>query len=203
MVGLVYIIPGLQNCSTIESILYVLPNTIWFDLFCHYCYNFLFYHMTYLYLMCSYLKMKIGSVDEEMKQSLKKRRRPILPIIKKFSDIIREINEYNTTYWSKYLFVFCMTFGTVDVGLLSVVIYGSNDTMMTIVWSIITSYLSAVFLVVILIAASVNSAINRMYVKCISLFILFSNEYKGKQNLRFKIRTMIKVINIYNNKKSN
>ena len=194
MIGIIYSVPGFHNSSLIEFFFNVIPNTIWYELFIHYGYNFLFYQMSYLYIMCSYLKMKIGSVDEEVKQSIKQRRRPILVIIKKFSDIIQEINEYNTTYWSKYLFVFCMTFGTVDVGLLSIVIYGSNDTMMTIVWSFITSYLSAIFLLVILIAASVNSAINRVYCKCISLFILFSNESKGKQNFRFKLRTMIKVI---------
>ena len=153
--------------------------------------------MSYLYIMCSYLKMKIGSVDEEMKQSIKHRRRPILVIIKKFSYIIQEINEYNTTYWSKYLFVFWLSFGTFDVGFLSMVIYSPMDRVMRIVFSFITSYLIGLFLVVILTAASVNSSINRTYSKCNSLFIHISNQCKGKRNFRFKITTMIKVINLY------
>ena len=112
----------------VESIVYVLPNCIWEELYVHYFYNFLFYNMAYLYLMCSYLKMKIGSVDEEVKQSIKQRRRSPFVIIKKLYDIFEEINEYNTTYWSKYLFVFWLTFGTICVGCLSVVVSGHQWT---------------------------------------------------------------------------
>ena len=140
-IALAYFVPGFQNSSIVESFIYVLPNTIWFTLFGHYCYNFLFYQMSYLFIMCSYLKMKIGSIDEEMKQLIKHRRRSILVIIKKFSDIIQEIKEYNTTYWSKYLFVFWLSFGTFDVGFLSMVVYSPIDRVMRIVFSFITSYL--------------------------------------------------------------
>ena len=194
IIGLVYSVPGFQNSSIVESLVYVLPNTIWLDLFVHYCYNFLFYQMSYLYIMCSYLKMKIGSVDEEMKQSIKQRRRSLLGILKKFSDIIQEINEYNTTYWSKYLFAFLVTFGSVDIGCLLLLIYVPMATPMTIIWSFIIFYIIFVFLVVILTSSSVNSSINRLYCKCNSLFIHYSNESKIKQNFRFKLRIMIKVI---------
>ena len=196
--GLAYSVPGFQNSSIVESIIYVLPNTIWFDLCMHYCYNVFLYKTVYLYIMCSYLKMKIGSVDEVMKLSFKLRRRSLIVIIKKLYDIFEEINEYNTTYWSKYLFVFWLSFGSIGVGCLSVVLKGSLDTMMTITWSLITFYLFAVFLLVILTTASVNSVINRMYCELNLLFSHYSNESKGKQNLRFRIRTLIKVIMIWN-----
>ena len=74
LIGIIYSVPGFQNSSLIEFFFYVIPNTIWYELFIHYGYNFLFYQMSYLYLMCSYLKMKIGSADEEVKQSIKQRR---------------------------------------------------------------------------------------------------------------------------------
>ena len=197
--ALVCCIPGFQNSSIVESIIYVIPNCIWMELLAHYFYNFLFYQMSYLYIMCSYLKMKIGSVDEEMKQSIKQRRRSLMVIIKKLYDIFEEINEYNKTYWSKYLFVFWVSFGTIGVGSLSIVVKGSLDTTMTIPWSFLTFCFISVFLIVILTTASVNSAINRMYYKCNSLLILHCNESKGKQNLKFKIRTKIKVINLLPN----
>ena len=192
--ALIYCVPGFQNSSIVESIVYVLPNCIWMQLFGHYFYNFLLFQMSYLYIMCSYLKMKIGSVDEEMKQSIKQRRRSPIVIIKRLYDIFEEINEYNTTYWSKYLFVFWLSFGSIVVGYLSVVVKTSMDPTMTIIWSFFALFLIVVFLVVILTIASVNSAINRLYCKCNSLFIHYSNECKGKQNLRFFSRTMIKVI---------
>ena len=189
-------VPAFHNSSTVESIIYVLPNTIWTYFFGHYSYCFFLYKMSYLYIMCSYLKMKIGSVGEEMKQSIKQRRRPILAIIKKFSDIFEEINEYNTTYWSKYLFVFWLTLGTIGIACLSIVVKGSVNTMLTIIWSFITFYWLAAFLVVILTTASVNSSINRTYCKWNSLFIHFRNECKAKQNVRFTIKTLIKVIHV-------
>ena len=195
-IGLIYCVPGFHNSSIVESIVYVLPNTVCFELFVHYCYNYLFYQMSYLYIMCSYLKMKIGSVDEEMKQSIKQRRHHILAIIKRFFDIIQEINEYNTTYWSKYLFVFWLIWGTIGVGRLSVVIKGLMDTTMTITWSFVTFYSIALFLIVILTTASVNSAFNRTFCKYNSLFIHYSTDFKGKLNLRFKLRTMNNVIDI-------
>ena len=179
VVCLIYCVPGFQNSSTIESLIFVLPNSIWFELYVHYCYNFLFYKMAYLYIMCSYCKMKIGSVDEEVKQTIKQRRSSLMVIIKKLYDIFEEINEYNTTYWSKYLFVFWLTFGTITVGSLSIVVKGSMDTTMTIIWSFITFYLFALFLVVILTTASVNSAINRTCNKCNSLFVDYSDEKKA------------------------
>ena len=188
-------VPVLQNSSIVESIIYALPNCVWSTFIGHYCYSFFLYKIAYLYIMCSYLKMKIGSVDEEMKQSIKQIRRSPIVIIKKLYDIFEEINEYNTTYWSKYLFVFWLSFGTIAVGCLSIVIKGSIDTTMTIIWSFVTFYLIALFLFVILTTASVNSVINRTYCKCNSLFICYSNERKGKQNFRFKLRTMNKVIN--------
>ena len=193
VIGIIYCVPGFQNSSLIGFFFYVIPNTIWYELFIHYCYNFLFYQMSYLYIMCSYLKMKIGSVDEEVKESIKQRRRSLMVIIKKLYDIFEEINEYNTTYWSKYLFAFWMTFGSVIVGCLCILINVSMSTLQTIVWSFTLFYMIEVFLVVILTTASVNSAINRFYCKCNSLFLRITNKRKGKQYLRFKIRTMIKV----------
>ena len=150
--------------------------------------------MAYLYIMCSYLKMKIGSVDEELKQSMKQRRRSLLIVIKKLYDIFEEINEYNTTYWSKYLFVFWITFGTIVISVLSVLFHSPMDFAMKLIYSFIAFYCIVVFLVVILTTASVHSTINRLYCKSNSLFIHFSNERKGKQNSRIKIRTLIKVI---------
>ena len=162
VVFLAYFVPGFQNSSIVESIVYVLPNTIWCLLFVHYCYNFLFYQMSYLYIMCSYLKMKIGSVDEEMKQSVEQRRRSLMLIIRRFSVIIVEINEYNTTYWSKYLFFFWLTFGTVDISLLLTVVLSHMNRAMRITYSFVFFYSIAVFLIVILTTASVNSTVNRM-----------------------------------------
>ena len=204
IVSLATCVPGFQNSSTVEFLVFVLPNTIWCDLFAHYCYCFFLYQMAYLFIMCSYLKMKIGSVEEELKQTIKQRRRSLLIIIKKMYDIFKEIDEYNTTYWSKYLFVFWLIFGTLGVACLSVMIKGSMDTMMTIPWSLLTFYFIAVFLVVILTTASVNSAINQTYSKWNSIFIHYSNESKGKQNLRSKIRTLNMVIDpLYNLFRSN
>ena len=195
--ALVYCVPGFQNSSIVESIVYVIPNCIWYELLLLYFYNYLFYKMAYLYLMCSYLKMKIGSAEEEVKQSIKQRRRSLMVMVKKLYDIFEEINEYNTTYWSKYLFVFWLTFGTIAVGYLSISVKGSMETTMTIVWSFLAFYLILVLLLVILTVASVNSAISGMYCKYNSLFIHYSNQSKGKQNLRFRFRTLIKVN--YNN----
>ena len=196
VLGVFYCVPAFPNSSTIEFLVYVIPNTIWYEFLLHYFYNYLFYKMAYLYLMCSYLKMKIRSVDEEMKQSIKHRRRSLMVIIKKLYDIFDEINEYNTTYWSKYLFGFWLIFGTITFGCLSVAIKGSMDTTMTILWLFLAFHLSLVFLLVILTTASVNSGINRMYSKCNSLFIQYFTKTKGKQNLRFQLRTMNKVIHI-------
>ena len=190
---LVYCVPGFQNSSIVEFIVYVIPNCIWYEFFLHYFYNYLFYQMAYLYLICYYLKMKIGSVVKEMKQSIKHRRRSPIVIIKKLYDIFEEINEYNTTYWSKYLFVFWLIFGTIAIGCLSVMVKGSMEITMTIVWLFLAFYLILVFLLVILTTASVNSAINRMNGKCNSIFIHYFRESKGKPNLRFRVRLMIKV----------
>ena len=138
--------------------------------------------------MCSYLK--IGSVGGEVKQSIKQRRRSLMVIIKKMYDIFEEINEYNTTYWSKYLFAFWLSFGAISVGCLSVLVKGSSDTTMKIIVSFITFYSIEVFLVVILTAASLHSAINHLYCNFNSLNIHYCNERKGKTEFGIQDKDM-------------
>ena len=109
-------IPLVINFSLKEVILYAIPNHIILLLFIRYLYSFLVYQMVYLYLICYYLKSKIRAIDRQVIQSIQlSRYQNLRQIIQNYYQIYSEINEYNTTFWSKYLFVFWLSFGSVIV----------------------------------------------------------------------------------------
>ena len=72
--------------------------------------------MVYLYLICYYLKSKIRAIDRQVIQSIQlSRYQNLRQIIQNYYQIYSEINEYNTTFWSKYLFVFWLSYGSIVV----------------------------------------------------------------------------------------
>ena len=99
-------------------IIFAIPNTmrLYSYLFNYFLYIPLVYQMIYLYLICYYLKSKIRAIDRQVIQSIQlSRYQNLRQIIQNYYQIYSEINEYNTTFWSKYLFVFWLTFGSLIV----------------------------------------------------------------------------------------
>ena len=73
--------------------------------------------MFYFYLICKYLKVKVRQLNKKVKQLKRWNniRRHMKNILRSYDALFREITQYNITYWSKFLIVFWIGFGTFSV----------------------------------------------------------------------------------------
>ena len=78
---------------------------------CHYIGNIYGYQFLFFYLLCRYLRLKLKNLNKsvsDMKNGI--RLMSIENILRSFDQIFQEISEYNTTYWSKFLFNVLISF---------------------------------------------------------------------------------------------
>ena len=168
-------------------------------MFCYYSYSFLLYKVVYLYLICYYLKSKIRAVDRQVIHAIKFSRYEYLRRnIYTYYKIYSEINEYNTTFWSKYLFVFWLTFDSVIVFLIICIFFIPLPLLYKITWIISVIFHSAIFSVVIFSTSSLNSVSIYSYKIVNKAFIYYSRLERKKFVLNDrKVITKIKVSFIY------
>src|SRR5579871_4218097 len=80
-----------------------------FTAFQYYCISFNFSQMTYFYIICLYLKLKLRNVNNSIRKSFEKKYKMtnnrMKNILKLLNSIAREINTYNNDLWSKYLMI--------------------------------------------------------------------------------------------------
>ena len=107
--------------------------------------------------------------------------------LRSFDEIYKEISEYNTTYWSKFLFNVLMSFSIAIVMLIWMIIYTNLPTYLFVITLYLSFIFWSVFVFTIFTAASVNSVTNDSNRIMNSLAVSLRNK-------KFKVRgTRIKV----------
>ena len=104
----------LTRTELINALLFGIPNTIVFTLWAHYNVNIISFQILIFHILCSYLNSRINRLNAiaiEIPKS--KRFSRIRALLHSYHSIADEINEYNTTYWSKLLFVFWFIFSQI------------------------------------------------------------------------------------------
>ena len=95
------------NTNLLETLCLGIPNSIIYAICAVYVFNLLIYQVSVFYFLCSYLKMKINSLNERLLEMQRRKRFiRIRETLQSFDSLYSEINEYNTTFWSKVLFLF-------------------------------------------------------------------------------------------------
>jgi hypothetical protein len=165
--------------------------TLLFTFFGYYSININFSQMTYFYIICLYLKLKLrnanNSITKSFDRKFKMTNYKMKNILKSLDSIISEINIHNNDFWSKYLMIVLMLVIIVfDIGL-----FESFFGKMSLFFKIIVFYGSiTIFLVLIILintASSVSFEAKKSYNLLNKLFITFSN------NKQIWIRMKIKV----------
>ena len=105
-------------------------------------------------------------------------------------DIYREINEYNATYWSKFLMLMCFTFGSIIVLSLNIVFFKQLPKIIYIMVIYMTICYVILFLFTIFTAASVNTEANKSY-KLLNIFYTSNMDVKIFKNKRIKVNILI------------
>ena len=117
-----------------------------------------------------------------------------------FDLLYKEINEYNTTFWSKFLGVFWLTFGPQITLLFYLVLFFDLNLPLLIIFSYTLLTLTQIFLFVIFTASSVNYCANKSYLIMNSFLISYSKHNTRPSSISTKLKvTLLSLNEILNN----
>ena len=106
-----------------------LPHTIAFTVSSLYIFRNISYHIIYFYIISYYITSKLREINTELRNAIKTK--IILNLYqtsKTFNEIYLEINEYDSQFWSKFLFIVWMSSSGV-IALLIFILLGGEDRM--------------------------------------------------------------------------
>ena len=172
----------MREVSLEQLIMYCLIHSFQTSLIAMHFVQIIGFQIFIFYCVCEYFKIKLRQVNQELRQSCSAYRNLSLVnrSLETLNVIQREIKHSDTKYWSKFLGVFWMEFGTL--------------TTIGIIIAIEIS-LTIILLFVILSAASVNKAANSSHKVLSSLYIMFDKYFdKIKAKASIKLTILLKVV---------
>ena len=116
----------------------------------------------------------------------------ISKLLNSFDALYREINEYNVTYWSKFLFIIWICFGTIIVLQIQFVIYKNVIFIIRFILIYCIIIFLILFLFTILTAASVNRMAHKSYKLFNSMIFRIHNGKRDRNILLQKLKVPFK-----------
>jgi hypothetical protein len=183
--------------SGIALIINSIPSLYWIEffwtllytVFCYHSFNINFSQMTYFYIICLYLKLKLRNANKSIRKSFEKKYKmtnyKMKNILKSLDSIISKINTYNDDFWSKYLMIVLITVILVIDLAFFVAIFRKSNFFFKIVIIYGSSVVFLFLAILINTASSVSFEANKSYKLLNKLFITYNN--------RVSIRMWIKV----------
>ena len=171
----------------ISSITYCyLGHTLWY---------ILGYQYLYFYILCKYLNYKQHNLYLKLRTMKNKKHNPeqfneVLKIMRHFNNVYREIDEYNTTYISKYLFNLWLLLSAAFVILSYVELFVSLLLPMKLALFYGLLFYNGIFIHTISTAASVNYHVKLTYLPVNSVYITLTNQRPVQFH---QLRILIKV----------
>ena len=102
------------NSSLFHLFLFGIPNSLYSSLLVIVIYDIQLYQLIYFYIICVYLKLKLQSINANLLE--KKSKTSIAYIVsqlKAMNSLYKEINEYNSQFWSLYFLLFWLNIGSI------------------------------------------------------------------------------------------
>ena len=187
--------------SIFDLVIFGIPNSAYLALLAFVIYDIQLYQMSYFYLICVYLKMKLQSINAKLLE--KKSKTSIAYIVsqlKAMNSLYKEINEYDSQFWSQYFFVFWVNVLCV----ISITIYTVFLSDFAFIFKIIVFYTMITFfgllLFMVFTASSVNYEAKKSYKILNHLFVSMFVQRRGLQQSRrsryskVNISSIIKVL---------
>ena len=135
-----------------------------------------------------------GLLTEEKRMNTNR----IRNILRSFDALYCEINEYNSTFWSKFLFIIWTMFGIIIIFLIYIIIFSLIPIEIKVALSYFASLYLFMYLFILSIASSVNLEANKSYKLLNSFYIKFRNTTKqdnGRLTInQMKVNLLIKII---------
>jgi hypothetical protein len=170
-------VPFIMNCSVMDSIIFGIPHSFHTSLSAYYMYNINTWQVLYFYLICRYIKIRIRELNEEIDVKIEKglmfSNGFLTRIMRSLNHIYSEINEYNDTFWSKYIITVWFIYGSV----ISIALYFISFVEMEIVCEITLIYAVVISIMIFLFIINTASSVNYEANKSIKLLnhIMVSN----------------------------
>src|SRR5262249_45458607 len=126
--------------------------------------NIIGYQFVYFYIVCKYLNLKLMALNEcVIEIKYKKHFSKIRQILGSFREIYLEISEYNQTYFSNFIFLIWLIFGSINIISLYIVFFVPVITILRICLFIVLVTYIVVFNLTLATAASVNYQATKSY----------------------------------------
>jgi hypothetical protein len=178
------------NYQIKDLILYGIPHTLLFILCSYFNYSSISWQLVYFHLNCYYLKTKIRSINEELKSRINKKSKyhswEVKYFVKPLDHIYGELNDYNTNYWSKFLFLIWGLLATV----INTVLYLTIFAELNLIARMLLTYSSIFFIFIIILV--INNASSVAY-EANKSYNLFNSYYAKYVSMCSAIRSRVKV----------
>jgi hypothetical protein len=153
--------------------------------------NIILSHMTYFYIICLYLKLKLrnanNSITKNFEEKYKITNYRMKNILISLNSIILEINTYNSDLWSKYLMIVLM----LVIIVFDILFFQSIFGKMSFFFKMIFFYASCLefLLLIILIntASTVSFEANKSYKLLNKLFITHNKQVSIRMRIKVRI----------------
>ena len=181
------------HTNSLSLILYGIIHSLLFTIWFLFVSHFIVTQIMCFYIICLYLNIKINALNERLIE-MKRRKRfiRIRETLQSFDSLYSEINEYNTTFWAKFLFSFWVTFGSFNVLFIYIILFVPLNFIIKLVEVYNMLLWLFCFLFVIFTASSVTYCANKSYKTLNSLIISYSKHNKHLYYTRTS--TKIKVL---------
>ena len=172
------------NSTLRELLLYGCPNIILNTMFMYHSFNVVLYQIIHFHLICQYFKHRIKELNKTVVKCIERKNSVnIQRMLTLFNTTYAELNRQNTDFWSKFLLLFWLTFGSIDVLVLYIIFFIPIPVFIKVLLFYCWLLLSALLLFVILSSSSVNSEANNTY-EILNRFEIYYSRNSVHQNRR-------------------
>ncbi len=155
-------LPFAMNCSTLDTIVFGIPNSVLFAFCAHNACNINIFQVVYFYLICYYIKIKFEESNDFVRQK-KINNENFLRFVCDLDAKYSELNEYDSNFWSKYLLSIWLIFGALVNFAFYVFLFADLNIMYKLIAGYGSALLILIFIFIISTASSVNYEANKIY----------------------------------------
>jgi len=173
----------IQKTSTKQFLIFGIPYSIIWGNSCYNTYCIIVSQIIYFYVICYYLKCKIFRINQKIRNLIKISKfkfslnTDLVQTIRSLNSIYEEINNYNSNYWSKFLFWIWISLTFIINTMAYQSIFGKLDFLMRFSIAYVCILYIWILLLIIKTASSVHIEANKSY----KLFNSFIASLSGKK----------------------
>ena len=178
--------------SVILSIYPILFTSLWG----YYTFNLMSIQIFLFFIICKYFLIKLKERNRILKDENRMNTNRIRNILVTHDSLYRELNEYNLTFFSKFILIIWSILGFIIINLIYLIIFGRIQILLKITVIYLFIFYTIMFLFILSIASSVNSESNKTYKLLNSFVIKYNYNNNSKLDKKRKAFINIKVIRL-------